>query len=188
MQGYLAALTLVVMLILVSTRVILLTRSGTRVMNFGRTDRADLLILPFALFYFYTVFAAAFGRPLVSTQTFFQSDVVAGLGVACCLAGLVFLGLSLVAFGRSFRVGIDAEQPDELVTGGIFGVSRNPIYVGFFLVLLGEFLVFPNWVLLAYLIAGTWLLNRQALREEAFLREHYGQAYADYCAKVRRYL
>jgi protein-S-isoprenylcysteine O-methyltransferase Ste14 len=93
-----------------------------------------------------------------------------------------------VSFGDSFRVGIDVERPDRLVTTGIFAVSRNPIYVGFGLVLIGEFLVFPNWIPLVYLVAGMWLFHRQVLREEQFMRDHYGQEYAAYCDRVRRYV
>ena len=74
---------------------------------------------------------------------------------------------SLISFGRSFRVGIDVDRPDKLVTTGIFAWSRNPIYVALFLVLAGQFLVFPNWVPLVYLFAGTWLFHRQVLREES---------------------
>jgi len=62
-----------------------------------------------------------------------------------CLAGLVLLFLSLVSFGKSFRVGIDQEHPDKLITAGVFVFSRNPIYVAFALVLLGQFLVFPMY-------------------------------------------
>ena len=54
--------------------------------------------------------------------------------------------------------------------------------------LIGQFLVFPNWVPLIYLLAGAWLINRQVLREEKFLREHYGQEYDAYSRRVRRYL
>ncbi|BBX11162.1 hypothetical protein MNVM_02430 [Mycobacterium novum] len=74
------------------------------------------------------------------------------------------------------------------MTSGVFAVSRNPIYVGFALVLLGQFLVFPSWIPLIYLLAAVWLFNRQVVREEAFLRQHYGQEFADYCNRVRRYL
>jgi len=95
---------------------------------------------------------------------------------------------SLVSFGRSFRVGIDVDAPDQLVTTGIFAYSRNPIYVGFFLVLVGQILVFPNWVPLVYLAAGTWLFHRQVLREEQFMRQQYGDQYAAYCQRVRRYV
>jgi protein-S-isoprenylcysteine O-methyltransferase Ste14 len=188
MQGYLAALTIVVLLGMVLTRVILMRRTGTRALHFGRIDKTDFLIPPFALFYFYTVFAAAFNVPRVSTQVFFRSEVIAWVGVGLCFGGLLLLLLSLVSFGRSFRVGIDVDNPDRLVTTGIFAFSRNPIYVGFAFVLLGQFLIFPNWVLLIYLVAGIWLFHRQVLREEEFLRKHYGQEYVEYSKRVRRYL
>ena len=45
--------------------------------------------------------------------------------------------------------------------------------------LIGQFLVFPNWILLVYLVAGSWLVHRQVLREEDFLQKHYGQEYVD---------
>ncbi|MBP9501206.1 MAG: isoprenylcysteine carboxylmethyltransferase family protein [Candidatus Promineofilum sp.] len=188
MQAYLAALSLILLFGLVLFRVVWLSRLGIKAMNFARDDKSDLLIVPFALFYFYTIFAAAFGWPLLSTQRLFQSEIIAWIGVLFCFAGLVLLAWSLVSFGRSFRVGIDADQPDKLITTGIFAVSRNPIYVGFISVLIGQFLVFPNWVPLIYLLAGAWLINRQALREESFLREHYGQEYDAYSRLVRRYL
>ena len=95
---------------------------------------------------------------------------------------------SLVSFGTSFRVGIDVEHPDRLVTTGAFAHSRNPIYVAFASVLVGEFLIFLNWVLLAYLIAGFWLFNRQVTREESYLATHYGQEFSEYRDRVRRYL
>lgn len=188
MTGYFAALTILLLLGTVLTRVVLLRRAGTNAMHFGDLDKTDFLIPPVALFYFYAIFAAAFGWPLVSAQRFFQSEVVGWIGVALCFAGLLVLWLSLISFGRSFRVGIDADQPDELVTTGVFAFSRNPIYVGFGLVLIGQFLVFPNWIPLAYLAAGVWLFHRQVLREEQFMREQYGHEYAEYCSRVRRYI
>jgi protein-S-isoprenylcysteine O-methyltransferase Ste14 len=188
MAGYLAALTIVVLLGMVATRVLLLRKAGTQAMHFGNMDKTDFLIPPVALFYFYTIFAAAFDWPLVSTQRFFLSKPAAWTGVGLCLGGLLILLISLVSFGTSFRVGIDVDDPDELVTTGIFSLSRNPIYVGGALVLIGEFLVFPNWIPLVYLGAGLALFHRQVLREEEFLRNHYGQKYVEYCKRVRRYV
>jgi protein-S-isoprenylcysteine O-methyltransferase Ste14 len=186
MQGYLAALTMVLLLGMVLTRVILMRRTGTRAVHVGRIDKTDFLILPFALFY--TVFAAAFDLPTVSTQRFFESEIVAWVGVFLCFTGVILFLLSLVSFGQSFRVGIDIDHPDKLVTTGVFAFSRNPLYVAFSCVLLGQVLVFPNWIVLVYLVAGIWLVHRQVLREEEFLRKQYGQEYAEYCNRVRRYL
>ena len=94
---------------------------------------------------------------------------------------------SLISFGNSFRVGIDTENPDKLITTGIFSFSRNPIYVAFGFVLFGQFLIFSNWILLIYLGAAVWLFHRQVLREEDFLKAHYGGEFSEYCDRVRRY-
>jgi protein-S-isoprenylcysteine O-methyltransferase Ste14 len=188
MQRHLAALTIVLLLGMVLARVAMLRRQGVRAMNFGKQDRTDFLIPPFAFFYFYLVFANAFGWPTVAHQTLFVSSAGAWVGVALCLAGLLLMIGSLVSFGRSFRVGIDDRTSDPLVTGGVFAWSRNPIYVAFWSILLGQFLVFPNWILLAYLVGATLLFHRQVRREEAYLAQHYGSEYADYGRRVRRYL
>jgi protein-S-isoprenylcysteine O-methyltransferase Ste14 len=188
MPRYFAALTLALLLGMVLTRVVLMKRRGITALHFGRIDKKDFLIPPFAVFYFYIVFSGAFGFPAVSAQEFFHSAIAAWGGVLFCLAGLMLTLWSLVSFGQSFRVGIDTSHPDKLVTAGVFRFSRNPIYVAFALVLIGEFLIFANWILLAYLVAATWLFHRQVLREEDYLKNRYGQDYAEYCRRVRRYL
>jgi Phospholipid methyltransferase len=118
------------MLGLVLTRVRLLKKRGIEAMHFGKIDKTDFFIPLFALFYFYMVLAAAFGRPTVSRQEFFTSEAVAWVGVFSCVVGLSFLVWSLISFGRNFRLGIDTDHPDKLVTTGIFAFSRNPIYGG----------------------------------------------------------
>jgi protein-S-isoprenylcysteine O-methyltransferase Ste14 len=188
MPGYFAALTIVLMLGMVVARAMLLRRKGIEAMHFGNLDKTDFLIPPFALFYFYIVFANAFNLPTVSTQQFFHSEIISWVGVFFCLAGLLLLLWSLVSFGQSFRVGIDTEHPDKLITSGVFAFTRNPIYVAFALILLGQFLIFPNWILLVYMIAGIWLFHRQVLREEEYLRQHYGKEYLEYSNRVRRYV
>jgi protein-S-isoprenylcysteine O-methyltransferase Ste14 len=188
MSKYLGALAIVALLAMVLSRVIVLRRQGIKAMKFGETDKSDFLIPPFALFYLYVIFAAAFGWPSPTHQAFFRSQAVAWIGLVFCVAALLLVLWSLVSFGRSFRIGIDTDRPDELMTDGAFAVSRNPIYVAFVMMATGQFLIFPNLILLIYLVAAAGLVHRQVLREEEFLRGHYGQAYAGYCRKVRRYL
>jgi hypothetical protein len=67
MQRYLASLTIVLLVGIVVTRVLIMR---IRAMRFGKIDKKDFFIPPFALFYFYIVFAAAFGFPAVSRQAF----------------------------------------------------------------------------------------------------------------------
>lgn len=185
MPKYLGALTIVVLLGMVLIRVFLLKRQGIKAMKFGSIDKTDFLIPPFA---FYVLFAAAFGWPRVNTRPFFRSEAVAWVGVLFCLAGLSLLMWSLISFRQSFRIGIDTEHPDQLIADGVFAFSRNPIYVAFEMVLIGELLIFPSWISLIYLLAATALFHRQVLREEEYLKGHYGQAYEQYCRSVRRYL
>lgn len=188
MPEYFAALTLVLFIGMVLARVFILKQKGIRAVYFGNLDRKDFLIPPFVLFYFYLVFANTFNLPTVSRQEFFHSEIVQWMGVFLCLAGVSLVLWSLISFGRSFRVGIDTDRPDKLITSGAFAYTRNPIYVAFAFILLGQFLIFPNWLLLVYLFAGVWLFHRQVLREEAFLKKHYGREYLEYCNRVRRYL
>jgi protein-S-isoprenylcysteine O-methyltransferase Ste14 len=188
MPKYLGALTIVLLLGMVLIRVFVLKRQGTKAMKFGNIDKTDFLIPPFALLYFYALFAAAFDWPSLSKRQFFHSTAAAWLGVLFCLVGLFMLLWSLISFGRSFRVGIDTDHPDALVVDGVFAFSRNPIYVAFAMILIGEFLILPNWITLIYVVAAMGLFHRQVLREEDYLKIHYGRAYDQYCCRVRRYL
>jgi protein-S-isoprenylcysteine O-methyltransferase Ste14 len=188
MPSYLGALTIVLLLGMVLTRVFVLKRRGINAIKFGNIDKTDFLIIPFAFFYFYVVFAAAFGWPAVNTQVFFHSEAVSWLGVLFCLIGLILIVWSLISLQESFRIGIDTDHPDRLIIDGVFAFSRNPIYVAFAIIMIGEFLILSNWVTLSYIGAAIWLFHRQVLREETYLRSLHGDAYAEYCSRVRRYL
>src|SRR5262245_56796802 len=63
MPKHLGALTIVLLLGMVLSRVFLLKRQGIKAMKLGSTDKTDLLLPPFVLFYFYVLFAAAFDWP-----------------------------------------------------------------------------------------------------------------------------
>ncbi len=187
-QSHIGAATVLLLVSMVLVRVRLLRQRGVSAMQFGKTDKSDFLIPPFAFLYFYVIFAGTFGWPTFAHEGLVQSPIVQSIGVLLCAGGLLMMLLSLVSFGTSFRVGIDSEHPDKLITTGIFAYTRNPIYVAFGFVLLGEFFIQPHIILLIYLIAGVALFHRQVLREEAFLRRHYSEEYVAYAKRVRRYL
>src|ERR1700723_4754394 len=88
---YYAALTLALVVAMVLTRVLLLKRRGIKALKFGNIDKKDFLIPPFALFYFYIVFAEAFHLPAVSRQEFFRLEFTPWIGVAFCTTGLGLL-------------------------------------------------------------------------------------------------
>jgi len=109
-----------------------------------------------------------------------------------------YVGLGLLAFAliwtiiaqgnmkNSWRIGIDTETKTELITTGLFQLSRNPIFFGMILSLVGLFLTTPNALTILFLILGYVLIQIQIRLEEEFLTEQHGQKYADYKQKVRR--
>ena len=187
MTRYIGAATLILLMILVMARAFQLKRLGIKAIQFGEKDKKDFLILPFALLLFYTVFANAFGLPPIGGELF-SSEFTGWAGAAVCIMGIFLFIYALISFGKSFRVGLDEDHPGELVTTGAFAISRNPIYTAFGLVLIGIFLIIPNWIILIYVFIGLWLFNRQILLEEKSLKKIYGDTYEVYCKNVRRFL
>ncbi len=188
MTAYFGVLTIFLLITMVLVRVAMLSRQGVSALKFGATDKTDFAIPPFVFLYLYLIFSNAFYWPRVIRSELFVSTWQSWFGVAACALSVIVMFASLVSFGKSFRVGIDTGRQGKLVTSGIFRVTRNPIYVAFAFALFGEFLIQPNWLFLAYLVAGIALLHRQVLREESYLRQQYGAQYETYCTRVRRYL
>lgn len=107
--------------------------------------------------------------------------------------GLLFISLvwTVIAQGNmknSWRIGIDTDTKTELVTSGLFSISRNPIFFGMILSLVGLFLTTPNALTALFLILGYVLIQIQIRLEEEFLTKEHGQAYIDYKQRVRRLL
>ena len=187
MTRYFASASLVLLIILVLSRTFQLKRLGIQAFKFGKMDKKDYFIPPFVLLLFYIVFASAFDLPKIGVELFY-SEFLGWVGVAICVLGILLFIYALISFGKSFRVGLDEDHPGELVSTGAFSISRNPIYTSFGLVLIGIFLIIPNWIILIYVFAGIWLLNRQILLEEKSLKKIYGEIYKKYCNRVRRFL
>lgn len=113
------------------------------------------------------------------------------VGGLVAVAGLVVSGLAVRAFRRA-RTTVDPTQPERastLVTGGLFAVSRNPMYIGVALVLVGwgVWLAHPVAVLLP-LVFVAYLDRMQVPREEQALAATFGDEYARYAREVRRWL
>jgi len=190
LQNYLSALALLLFFVLLAGRTLTLRKRGIRAIVFGQTDKSDFLLVPVLLLVAYAVLARSFGLPMWSPllTPFWEVPAPGWLGLALCSAGLCGFALTLISFGDSFRVGIDEKKPDKLVTDGMFAISRNPIYVCFLLFFCGLFLVHRNWLIAVAVALFALAIHRQVLREEAFLKKHYGDEYMNYCKKVRRYL
>ena len=110
------------------------------------------------------------------------------IGVILLLVSLAWTVLAQVQMGQSWRIGIDVEHETQLVQGGVFKLSRNPIFIGMIATLLGLFLVIPNVGTLLTLMVGTILIAIQVRLEEEHLTSVHGEQYMQYRRLVRRWL
>lgn len=109
-------------------------------------------------------------------------NVIAAIGV------LIFV-LSVVQMKDNWRAGVQREQKTNLVTTGIYSISRNPAFLGFDLMYIGILFSFFNWFLCVATSFAIVLFNLQIVNvEEDFLIEAFGDEYLQYKKKVRRYL
>jgi protein-S-isoprenylcysteine O-methyltransferase Ste14 len=187
---YVPILELPVLIVMVVIRALTLRKQGVKAIVFGETDRSDFILIPCALFFFYGAASSVFEMPFppVLKKQFLNSSVLSLCAIIICTLSLVFFFLALRTFGRSFRVGIDENTDDVLITGGVFKISRNPVYTAFIFFFLGICIAYPNIITTVFLIMLIIMIHRQVLREEKFLKNHYGEAYEEYCGRVRRYI
>jgi protein-S-isoprenylcysteine O-methyltransferase Ste14 len=107
---------------------------------------------------------------------------------------LIILGGAIFAAGvgnfSRARTPVPGTLPVRaLVTTGVHGVSRNPIYVGMFALYAGiAVAVHSLWVLVLALPIAVILRYAVVSREEAYLEQRFGDAYRHYKARVRRWL
>jgi protein-S-isoprenylcysteine O-methyltransferase Ste14 len=109
-------------------------------------------------------------------------------GLVLNAAGLLFFAVSVITMRDNWRAGFDEKQKTNLVTGGIYSISRNPAFVGFDLMYIGCAIVFPFWLNISAAAASLVLFHVQIKSEEKYLAKTFGKEYETYKARVCRYL
>jgi protein-S-isoprenylcysteine O-methyltransferase Ste14 len=74
------------------------------------------------------------------------------------------------------------------VTGGIYFISRHPMYVGTFLINIGISLSCLSWIFLLVAMIGIFLESSLAAMEEGWCLEKYGDAYREYINKTPKWI
>lgn len=107
------------------------------------------------------------------------------------LVGILFCVLGVLSF-KNAETTVNPMKPEEssaLVTSGIYGVTRNPMYVGFLLFLISWSFFLAN--IFALLLATVFILymNKFQIKpEEKMLQKIFGQEFTEYTKRVRRWL
>lgn len=101
-------------------------------------------------------------------------------GAAVYAAGLILLAVSIVNFAAPSESGINQN--------GLYRLSRNPMYVAYFIFFLGCALLTQSWLLLGFVIIFQGSSHFIIRSEERWCLAQFGDAYRQYMKKVRRYL
>jgi protein-S-isoprenylcysteine O-methyltransferase Ste14 len=103
------------------------------------------------------------------------------------LIGLVFSIAAFLQLGNESRFGV-SQETSGLKTTGVYSVSRNPMYLGFYLITLASLLSVPNPVNVCAGSFGIFVHHWIVLAEERFLQKKHGASYEAYRRRVRRYI
>lgn len=116
----------------------------------------------------------------------YDSKATQWLGIAFYGVGLLIVILSFFSLGKSVSVGLPEEET-KLKTKGIYRVSRNPMYLGGFVMCVGS-CVYSIHIINFMLFAITVAIHHNiVLKEEEFLEKRFGDSWLDYKKRVPRY-
>ena len=192
LPGYIVFYLLV---LLVVPTLIVYRRIGKSPVVLSASDDAHGLIAKYFLVWMvlasiyivlFTVYPA--GYKYFMPMSYMENNILIICGLAILAVSLIWTSAAQINMQSSWRVGIDEKQKTELVNTGIFHFSRNPIYLGMIVSVLGLFLVTPNAFTLILVVLGYVLIQIQVRLEEEFLYKMHGQGYLDYKNSVRRFI
>lgn len=119
----------------------------------------------------------------------YSSIPVRIIGAAMSIVGTTVFITAVLTMRDSWRAGVSKTDKTELVTSGIYQISRNPAFLGFDLLYIGILLMFFNWVLCAVSVFAILMYHLQIVNvEEEFLLAAFGDEYLQYKKKVCRYI
>lgn len=175
--------------VLPSLRVYRLT--GKNPITFKTSDSAhDLIGFYMKLLMLSALLSGVFNSRFVSVkfEKFVFFDFQETAGSFLMIIALLWVIAAQVQMSSSWRIGIDEKEKTKMVTNGLFGFSRNPIFLGMLVSLFGVLLLdfsFLNGI--NFLIAFI-LITIQIRLEEEFLLKMHSDEYRNYKKRTPRWL
>lgn len=151
--------------------------------------RLELKIPPavLVLLFAFAMWLVAKMTPWTAVQIPFKEWVA----LALWMAGVVLISTGIIAFisVKTTANPLAPELSTSLVTKGVYGLTRNPMYTGFLLLLAAWAAFLENIFPALSLPLFVWYMNRfQIIPEEKVLLSKFGEEYAGYLKSVRRWI
>jgi protein-S-isoprenylcysteine O-methyltransferase Ste14 len=125
---------------------------------------------------------------LVSNISVIDLPIIKIIGLVLGIIFLVLMTLARLNLGSSWRVGLDYNTKDKLITEGFYRYMRNPYFTLLLSFQFAIILISPNAIVIFAFIQSCLLLNLQVREEEVFLQEKYGEEYTIYKNRVGRFI
>jgi protein-S-isoprenylcysteine O-methyltransferase Ste14 len=162
---------------------------GAHDMQAGDTAVARVMARPTRLFPAALLLGFVLDRVLPSSFAVLSHPIHGVVGGSLILIGLGLGVAGIRNFSRAATPVPTHEPTRALVTTGIHGWTRNPIYVGMFLIYGGIGIAArSSWTVVLTLPLAIAMRYGVVAREEAYLERRFGDAYRKYRARVRRWL
>ena len=170
-------------------------KTGVNPLTFNKADDAHgyngKVFTFISLLEFVVVFIYAFKHDWYTYLLpfwYLEYEMLRYAGWALLFTSLIWVWVAQSQMSNSWRIGIDENNQTELVTSGLFSVSRNPIFLGIMSANAGLLLVIPNAFTLLIVALSTVSINTQIRLEEKFLQKSHNEEYREYLNRVRRWI
>ena len=168
-------------------------KTGINPVTFGKSENAHdyigfVMKILIALLFFSVLMFSIFQKfyLYLCPIHFLQNSIVQLIGLVLIHFSLIWISVAQFQMSNSWRIGIDENNRTELVTTGIFSISRNPIFLGMILSVLGLFLITPNAIMFCLTFTTYIIIQIQIRLEEEFLERQHTKNYINYKQKTRR--
>ncbi|KAL6750277.1 hypothetical protein V8C86DRAFT_2816903 [Haematococcus lacustris] len=125
---------------------------------------------------------------LIATQPFKLQGFLDVAGVVLLTAGLVFLVYSLLSLGRNLSPMPVPRARHTLVTSGMYAFVRHPMYAGLLMFCMGLTILTRSETRILLVLLLWWILEQKSVVEEVALLERYPDEYAEYKARVKKFI
>jgi protein-S-isoprenylcysteine O-methyltransferase Ste14 len=105
-------------------------------------------------------------------------------GAALCFAGLAFCVWARVTIAANWSSDVQLKHDHELIVAGPYHFVRHPIYTGILMMFAGTALAVGEWRAALAIVVAAGAFWRKLCLEEAVMRQQFGEAYAQYAARV----
>lgn len=158
----------------------------TNQLGIGNKSRKTVIIESLLRFSSTAIVIVVLVSAILNTSLF-SNQMVRGIGLALLGLGTCLFIIAMVTMQDNWRAGIPEKDKTDMVTTGIYTISRNPAFLGFDLTYIGASLAFGNIIVLILTALTIALMHLQILEEEKYLETTFGNRYDTYKNKVGRY-